>query len=55
MLVQEHGPLSELESAEVVGAVLDVIAECHSHGICYGDVKPANFLLKWPYAEGDCK
>jgi serine/threonine protein kinase len=25
--------------------VLDVLAECHRRSICYGDVKPANFLL----------
>jgi serine/threonine protein kinase len=31
--------------------VLDVLAECHRRNICYGDVKPANFLLST--AEGD--
>ena len=33
----------------VIHAVLEVLAACHKRGICYGDIKPANFLLKWPF------
>ena len=33
--------------------VLRVLAECHRQGICYADIKPANFLLKSPYERED--
>lgn len=48
-LLQEKGFLSELETARVIYAALRVLEACHKEGICYGDVKPANFLLKWPF------
>ncbi len=35
--------------SQVLHAALRVLEQCHKEGICYGDVKPANFLLKWPF------
>lgn len=49
-LLEAHGPLSEAEAATVMRGVLDVMVECHRNGICYGDVKPANFLLSKPFS-----
>lgn len=34
--------------------VLDVIHECHVHHYSYGDVKPANFLLRYPHHSTGC-
>ena len=48
-VLRERGYLTEAETARVIHAALRVLEECHRHGICYGDVKPANFLLKWPF------
>lgn len=48
-LLRERGYLTEAEAARVVHAAARVLEECHRSGICYGDVKPANFLLKWPF------
>lgn len=48
-LLRERGYLTETEAARVMHAALRVLEECHRNGICYGDVKPANFLLKWPF------
>jgi calcium-dependent protein kinase len=42
---QANGSFGELDTAVIMRGVLDVLAECHSRNICYGDVKPANFLL----------
>lgn len=45
-LMEEHnGPLSEVEAAFIMRGVLDMLVEAHQQGICYGDVKPANFLV----------
>lgn len=46
---QEHGNLSECEASRVIAAVLRMISTCHKKGICYGDVKPANFMFKANY------
>lgn len=48
-LLRDRGHLNETEAAHVIHAALRVLEECHKQGICYGDVKPANFLLKWPF------
>ncbi len=48
-LLKERGHLNETETAHVIHAALRVLEGCHKQGICYGDVKPANFLLKWPF------
>jgi serine/threonine protein kinase len=42
--------MTEAEAAHVAHDILEVLAECHRQGICYADVKPANFLLKQPYS-----
>lgn len=55
MLVQDYGSMTEAEAAHAAHDVLHVLAECHRQGICYADVKPANFLLKRPYSRhGNC-
>ncbi len=43
---QDHGPMSERQTALVIYECLKVIAACHAEGLVHGDVKPANFLLK---------
>lgn len=48
-LLQEHGMLSEQETACLVKAVLSAVAVCHDTGYSYGDIKPANLLLKHKY------
>ncbi len=42
--------MTEAEAAHAAHDILQVLAECHRQGICYADVKPANFLLKRPYS-----
>ena len=42
-----RGALPEAEAAEVMHSVLQFLADCEQHGVMYGDVKPANFLLKF--------
>jgi serine/threonine protein kinase len=32
-------------------AVLSALARCHSQGFTYGDIKPANLLLKHQYPD----
>ena len=41
--------MTEAEAAHAAHDILQVLAECHRKGICYADVKPANFLLTRPY------
>ena len=41
--------MTEAEAAHAAHDILQVLAECHQQGICYADVKPANFLLTRPY------
>ena len=40
--------MAEAEAAHAAHDILQVLAECHRKGICYADVKPANFLLTRP-------
>lgn len=42
--------MTEPEAAHAAHDILRVLAECHAQGICYADVKPANFLLKRAYS-----
>eukprot|EP00210_Caulerpa_lentillifera_P007956 g7595.t1 len=42
--------LAESEAAQIVIPILKMLSECHEHNICFGDVKPANFMLKHPYS-----
>ena len=52
--LQTEGKLTELEAAKVMRDILAVIRSCHNKGICYADVKPANFLLKNIYPDARC-
>jgi calcium-dependent protein kinase len=47
--LQRNGQLDEQEAAQAMRSVLTFLADCHSTCICYGDVKPSNFLLKSMY------
>ncbi|KAF6255016.1 kinase-like domain-containing protein [Scenedesmus sp. NREL 46B-D3] len=49
-LLDAHGTLSEAEAASAMRGVLSALAACHAADVCYGDVKPANFMLAsmWP-------
>eukprot|EP01023_Acetabularia_acetabulum_P003158 TRINITY_DN11342_c0_g1_i2.p1 TRINITY_DN11342_c0_g1~~TRINITY_DN11342_c0_g1_i2.p1 ORF type:complete len:367 (-),score=55.19 TRINITY_DN11342_c0_g1_i2:346-1446(-) len=41
-----YGSLSERESAILICQVFMAIAACHKRSVCFGDVKPANFMFK---------
>ena len=45
----QGGPLPEAVAAHFLWSVMDVLRECHSHNMIFGDVKPANFVLKAAY------
>lgn len=38
-LLDQKGCISEVETANVMRGVLDVLVECHRRSICYGDLK----------------
>lgn len=45
----QEGQLSEFEAATIIRCVLEFLADCHARSICYGDVKPNNFVLRSLY------
>eukprot|EP00879_Flechtneria_rotunda_P018403 GHRR01019304.1.p1 GENE.GHRR01019304.1~~GHRR01019304.1.p1 ORF type:complete len:210 (+),score=36.58 GHRR01019304.1:401-1030(+) len=45
----QGGRLSEHEVATIIQCVLEFLQDCHAHSICYGDVKPNNFVLRSLY------
>lgn len=45
----QEGQLSEQEAATIIRCVLEFLADCHERSICYGDVKPNNFVLRSLY------
>jgi serine/threonine protein kinase len=49
-LLDAQGTLSEADTAAAMRGVLTALAACHAADVCYGDVKPANFMLAsmWP-------
>jgi len=49
MSEQDQGRLTEFEAAQIVTPILKMLAACHEKNICFGDVKPANFMLKKCY------
>jgi len=48
-LLKEQNTLDEREAAQAISGVLSLLAAAHDRNICYGDVKPANFLVETPY------
>lgn len=46
---REGHHLEEIEVAQVASSVLQIVAHCHQKSMCYGDVKPENFVLKCTY------
>eukprot|EP00775_Hariotina_reticulata_P010065 gene10065-10220_t len=48
-LLEAQGVLDESDAAKAIYSVLSALEACHTIGICYGDVKPANFLLTSMY------
>ena len=42
----DRGGLSEREAAHITRQLLTALAACHSLGVAYHDVKPANLLLR---------
>lgn len=47
--IKDNGQLTENEAAQIITPILKMLAACHEKNICFGDVKPANFMLKKPY------
>lgn len=43
--LEKVGRFEELEAGELMRAVIGFLAHSHKRGVCYGDVKPANFML----------
>ncbi len=39
------GAYSEAYAAEIMRCILQVLAQCHTKGVIYRDVKPDNFLF----------
>lgn len=48
-LLKERKTLDEREAAQAIAGVLFMLAAAHDRNICFGDVKPANFLLETQY------
>lgn len=44
-LLDAQTTLSESEAKSAMRGVLSALAACHEQEICYGDVKPSNFML----------
>jgi len=42
----QEGRLSEYEAATIMRCVLEFLVDCHKRSICYGDIKPNNFVLR---------
>lgn len=49
LMSAQEGQLSEQEAASIIKCVLEFLADCHERSICYGDVKPNNFVLRSLY------
>jgi serine/threonine protein kinase len=43
--IREAGKLTASKAANVIGQVLDALAEAHRHGIVHRDLKPSNILI----------
>lgn len=49
LLAAAGGRLDEREAAAVMLGALRFLARAHDAGVCYGDVKPSNFVLRQLY------
>lgn len=48
----EHaGVFSEKQTAQFMNHIFTFLVQLHSKGVCYGDIKPANFMLTSPINE----
>jgi serine/threonine protein kinase len=43
--IREAGKLTASKAANIIGQVLDALAEAHRHGIVHRDLKPSNILI----------
>jgi len=50
--LKRAGVLGESQAAEFMFQVFSFLAHTHARGICYGDIKPANFMLTSPVGSG---
>lgn len=50
-LLEEDGPFNERQTAAILYEALKTIAACHAKHVLHGDIKPANFLLKFLYPD----
>mmetsp|Transcript_35022 Transcript_35022/g.83049 ORF Transcript_35022/g.83049 Transcript_35022/m.83049 type:complete len:221 (+) Transcript_35022:88-750(+) len=44
-LLQDRGRLTEAEAACCMKPIFEFLKACHKESICFGDVKPSNFML----------
>lgn len=49
LMTAQEGKLSQQEAATIMRCVLEFLQDCHARSICYGDVKPNNFVLRSLY------
>lgn len=50
--LERTGAMSEKQTAHFMYQVFSFLAHTHSRGVCYGDIKPANFMLTSPVGSG---
>lgn len=51
-LEAKGGRLTEAQTAHIMYQVFCFLATTHAQGVCYGDLKPANFMLTAPVGSG---
>jgi len=50
--LEKVGVLKESQAAELMFQVFSFLVHTHARGVCYGDIKPANFMLTSPVGSG---